>query len=419
MKKLILNIPVALLLMACAPSEVEYVPNLPAGNVFTPTAESTVNFDEELPPMPSLPGAAEEVILPNDGADSTVRRASSLTAASVVQSMLATTHSRKVHQISGTYRSIDQNGDSITLSGKIVLPEKGEVKNILLVSHYTIGANFEAPSQCFPLEGIMAGHGYAVIHSDYIGYGITRDKPHPYMAGELTATNVIDLYYAALPYLQAIGRAPKDSAIYLMGYSQGGATTMTVQYLLERDHPDVVIRRNFAGAGPYDLAATYDKWMKDDITGIPCAVPMIIQGMNVADDLNLDYSIFFQPKLLETYDQIINSKQYTVAQMGKLIGANRLSEIVTAECRDKRTTDSFKLYRALMRNSIVQCFWTPQAPVYMFHSQDDDTVPFVNSQIAREAYTYSNIEYNFGHYGNHMVGCLTFIYIVNNFLSKL
>ena len=193
---------------------------------------------------------------------------------------------------------------------------------------------------------------------------------------------------------------------------------MMVQYLLETQYYDKVkIRRNFAGAGPYDLAATYDKWMADDITGIPCAVPMIIQGMNIADNLGLDYSIFFKPNLLESYEEIINSKKYTVKQQGALIGVNRLSDIVTDECRDKRTEESFKLYRALMRNSVAY-LWSPLAPVYMFHSQDDDTVPFKNSQIAREQWAYSNIQYNFGHYGNHMKGYLTFLTIVNNLLKQ-
>ena len=80
--------------------------------------------------------------------------------------MLGFTQAKKAWQIAGVYTSIDQNGDSITLSGKVVLPEDMQVRNIVLVSHYTIGANYEAPSQCFPFEGILAGHGYAVIASE-------------------------------------------------------------------------------------------------------------------------------------------------------------------------------------------------------------------------------------------------------------
>ena len=414
MKKILAYSLALLLLVACKPEEVDYKPKfkLPA-NAFQPFAESDVDFDAEWPAMPSLPGVEPEATNDTTGE---ILRASSLTAAGVVQSLLATVQSRRTHQISGTYRSVDQNGDSITLSGKIVVPDKVPVRNIILVSHYTIGANFEAPSQCFPIEGILAGHGYAVVVADYIGFGVTRHLPHPYMVGELTAKNVIDLYFAALPYLKSIDKMPADPSIYLMGYSQGGATTVTVQYLLERDYPEVKIRRNFAGGGPYDLAATYDKWIADDITGIPCAVPMIIQGMNVAEHLGLDYAVFFQPKLLENYDEYINSKNYTVKQISMLMGANRLSQIVTDECRDKHTESSFKLYRALMRNSIAY-LWRPVAPLYMFHSQDDDTVPFENSQKAREEWRDCNIEYNFGHYGNHMLGFLVFVGIVNDFVK--
>ncbi len=413
MKRIFLYL-LPLLLVACAPEEVEYVPNLPlGGNVFTPYEASVVDFDKEMPVFPSLPGVDPEA----GESDEDVRKTSSLSAASVVQSFLAYAKGHKVHQISGTYKSVDQNGDSILLSGKIIVPEGQKVRNIILVSHYTIGANYEAPSQSFPLEGIIATNGYIIIDADYIGFGVTRHLPHPYMAGQLTAQNVVDLYFAALPYLEAIGRAPEDPAIYLMGYSQGGAITLHVQYLLETKYRDQVkIKRNFAGAGPYDLSATYDKWISDDVTGIPCAVPMIIQGMDVADNLHFDLSVFFKPNLLETYDEIINSKNYTVKQMSAKMGVKKLSDIVTDECRNKRTESSFKLYRALMRNSIAY-MKVPEAPVYMFHSQDDDVVPFANSQIAREQFRDCNIDYNFGHYGSHMMGCLTFIHIVNNALK--
>lgn len=404
------------LLSACSPEEVTYVPGFDKDsvvNMFTPYNSSVVDLDGGMPATPSLPGEQERVCNSANGS----QRASSLTVAAWVQSLLATTHDHRVKQIAGTYLSTDQDGNPITLSGKLVLPEKGPVRQIVIDSHYTIGANFEAPSECFPIEGILATHGYAVVVPDYIGFGKTRDLPHPYMCAELTARNIVDMYFAVLPYLESVGCMPADSSVYLMGYSQGGATTLSVQYLLERDYAGKVkIRRNFAGAGPYDLAATYDKWMQDDITGIPCAVPMIIQGMNIGEHLGLDYSIFFKPTLMDTFEEYVNSKNYTVSQIGTLMGANRLSEIVTEECRNKRTGSSFMLYRALMRNSIAY-LWQPKAPVYMFHSQDDDTVPFVNSQLAREQYANCNIQYNFGHYGIHMAGYLKFVSIVYDLLK--
>ena len=425
MKKNILYLLLVCGLAACTPERAEFinftylegfVDSLYPESAFHPYEAVLVDFDKGLPPTPSLPGVSENEAVHPDSTGS-VRHASSLPAASIMQSILGTTQAKKTWQIAGIYGSVDQNGDSIVLSGKVVLPEKGPIRNIVVVSHYTIGANYEAPSQSFPFEGIFAGHGYAVIVPDYIGFGITSHLPHPYMATELTAQNVVDMYRAVLPYLQAINKLPEDSAIYLSGYSQGGATSLAVQYYLETNYPDVKIIRNFCGGGPYDLAATYDKWIAEDFTGYSPAVPMIIQGMNVAERLNLDYKIFFKQNLLDSYDQVINSKKYTVAQQAQLIGTNRPSEIVTEECRDKRTNDSFKLYRAFMRNSIAYQ-WQPQAPVYMFHSMDDDVVPYENAIKAREQFYFCNVEYNFGHYGPHQLGYLTFLGIVNNFLKK-
>ena len=38
------------------------------------------------------------------------------------------------------YRSVDQNGDSLTLSGAVSVPASKEAKGVILVTHYTIAA---------------------------------------------------------------------------------------------------------------------------------------------------------------------------------------------------------------------------------------------------------------------------------------
>ncbi|MBP5210824.1 MAG: hypothetical protein J6Z27_03180 [Bacteroidales bacterium] len=51
----------------------------------------------------------------------------------------------KLHQVVGTYTSHDLRGNPITVSGKVVYPKNGRIKNIIVVSHWTIGSNAEAP----------------------------------------------------------------------------------------------------------------------------------------------------------------------------------------------------------------------------------------------------------------------------------
>ena len=136
------------------------------------------------------------------------QRASSVTMNHVVQNLLDFSNMTTAIELSGIYPSIDIDGNPITLSGKVILPAKGPIKRYILVSHYTIASNAEAPSNIFSLEGLLVKLGYALIIPDYLGYGVTADHIHPYLVMDLTARNVLDMYLAVVPFLEAAGYAP-------------------------------------------------------------------------------------------------------------------------------------------------------------------------------------------------------------------
>lgn len=252
--------------------------------------------------------------------------------------------------------------------------------------------------------------------ADYIGYGVTASRIHPYMHLESTARSVVDMALAVKPYLKAIGREPESDNVILAGYSQGGSTTLGVMYLLQNEYrTELPIEMVFAGGGPYDLAATFDVAMLEDKTGIPCAIPMIVQGVNEGEGLNLNLEDFFQPALLEHLDEWVNSKQYSVAEINNLLNAQKVSDLMTEVGRDKSNPQTARLYRALMWNSIL--FFTPRSPVYFFHSMDDGTVPFTNALKAEEYFKGNNIIYDFDHYGNHQAGAVKFILTVSEILK--
>ena len=75
--------------------------------------------------------------------------------------------------------------------------------------------------------------------------------------------------------------------------------------------------------------------------------------------------------------------------------------------RDKSNPQTAKLYRSLLWNSVL--FFTPRSPVYIFHSMDDNTVPFANALKAEEYFKGKNVIYDFDHYGNHQSGAVKFI----------
>ena len=352
------------------------------------------------------------------------RRTSGAAGAGLVQALLDKMNGNKVVEISGIYESADAEGYPITLSGKVLVPADGKFERYILVSHYTIGSNKEAPSNCFPLEGLLCSMGYAIICPDYIGYGVTANQIHPYLVMDLTAINVVDMYVAVKKYFDAVKLKPKYDDIYLMGYSQGGATTMAVEYMIEDIYNEYIldepikIRRVFAGGGPYDVKATYERFVTTNVADYPVAVPLVLKGMIKGNGLELEMSSIMQPWLCDNIDEWVNSKKYTTAEMNALIGTKVTSKMLTETGMNVQSKEVSELFKAMVQNSIVSYAWAPQAPVYMLHSIDDETVTYTNATNAKQRWSDANITYNFGHYGGHVKTCLRFILTVKTLLEE-
>ena len=387
-------------LAACHHPEVEYV-DFDTFKVISVKTSNVLMEDGSLNP---------EIVMMNDGNldNPEETKVASTQAATLVRDLLGVVRSNSLIHIAGTYTGHDVNKSLIQLSGKLVLPASGPIKNMVLVSHYTIGANYESPSETFPLEAIIASKGYAVVIADYIGFGITADHIHPYMHTESTARSVVDMALAVKPYLEHIGRTPESEEVILLGYSQGGSTTLAVMDMLQDEYFDVFpIKQVYAGGGPYDLAATFDYSMDMGITGIPCAIPMIVQGVNEGEQLDLNMKTFFKPRLYDHYKEWINSKRYTVKQININIGSKDLREIMTDAGRDRTQGETAILYKALLKNSTLN--FIPRAPIYLFHSRQDQTVPFINAVRAEAYFKGYDIHYDFGDYGVHAMGAVRFV----------
>lgn len=352
------------------------------------------------------------------------RKTSSVTGTAIVQELLKYGNQKKIIEIVGTYPSVDGDGNEVILSGKVMLPKGKKPKRLILVSHYTVGSNMEAPSNCFSLEGVLVKLGYGLIIPDYMGYGVTADRIHPYLVMLLTAYNVTDMYFAVKEWLKAVDLLPEEEDIYLMGYSQGGATTMAVQYLCETAYQDpndslyIPIHRVFAGGGPYDVKATYERFVNTDIAGYPVAVPLVIQGMIKGNKLNVQMGDLMQGWLCDKMDAWVNSKKYSTAQINKLIGTTVTHRLLTQEAMDQTSDNVAELYKAMTENSVISYNWEPKASVYIMHSMDDETVPYTNATQAKSRWKNANITYNFGHYGSHVKTALRFIYSVQTLLKE-
>ena len=320
------------------------------------------------------------------------------------------------------YSSVDQHGDTLTLSGKISVPE--QPKGIILLPHYTIASNDETPSVCTTPEAKYLRNDYVLIMPDYIGYGVTRERIHPYLRGDVTARNCVDMLFASWPVLDSLHvTLPKDS-IYLVGFSQGGATVLWILKLLEEQYSDRIhVLHCYAGSAPCDVAATYDVAIAQNKVGLPVVIPMLVMGTSEAYDLGLKREDFFTPELDKRYDDYVLSKNRTITYSFLRMRSHKVDYWLTAYGADKTQPETRRMYEGLLRSSLVHypldsCKaaepiicpeWRPKAPVYVFHSYDDRIVTFRCAEHLQRCWSdCSNVTFDFGHHGSHMSSCMTF-----------
>ena len=301
-----------------------------------------------------------------------------------------------------SYWSQNPQGDSLLVSGRIYLPKRRYLNGIVIANHYTMTSDAEVPSNMLSMESIFALKGYAVIMPDYVGYGLSRHEVHPYLHWRNAAQTAVDLLNRMPALLDYYGYSyPND--VVVTGYSQGAAVALGVVRMLEEQGETTpwLVRKLYAGAGPYDPAATYLYSVERDTMGIPAAIPLIVMGLSDAYDLGFALEDFFLDPLLSNYDEWLLSKEYSVQQINQNMGSIVMSELMTPESLDPNHPIADMLYEVLLSNSNVG--YDLQSPAYFLHSIDDEVVPLLNTEnLMNHMPNDELVTYDIDHYGSHM-----------------
>jgi pimeloyl-ACP methyl ester carboxylesterase len=311
------------------------------------------------------------------------------------------------------YWSQTPQGDSLLVSGRVYLPKHRILNGIIVANHYTMTSDIEVPSNRISMEMVYLLKGYAVIMPDYVGYGLSRDKLHPYLHWRSAAQTAVDLLNCMPKLLDYYGYSyPKD--VVVTGYSQGGAVALGVARMIEENYhqkDDWSVRKLYAGAGPYDPANTYLFNIERNEMGIPAAIPLIVMGLNDAYDLGFTLDEFFLEPLLSNYEDWVVSKEHTVGQINQLMGSTIMSELMTEEALTLDSPQADKLYEVLLWNSNVG--YDLQAPAYFLHSIEDEVVPLLNSiNLEKQMSDKEKKTFDFDYYGSHMEASIPFFQYV-------
>lgn len=287
------------------------------------------------------------------------------------------------------YRTEAPGEEPVEATGIITYPADHQFKGVVVGLHYTIGAEKETPSARMALiESALALYGYVVISPDYLGFGPTADKPQSYLHAQTSGQNTADMVFAVREYMQQEGR-PIDDRLSVVGYSQGGYSALAFMKMAEEQYADKIrLEKVFAGGGPYEPISMFDLFVEEDEMENPATILLTVLGLDYGDQLGLDYSKVFIEPVLSNYKEWCISKKYTLGQINRELGTNKLSEIFHPDAfTTKLNSEWEKIYGSLIANSLTN--WIPETPLVLVHGTKDSTVPFINSQIAFDAFNVS------------------------------
>lgn len=293
------------------------------------------------------------------------------------------------------------NGDcsgTETLSGLITIPSSMKATAIVLDNHYTMTKNSEVPSEAGSAASATLFEGTMVmVAPDYLGYGYSVSKEHPYLCHHQNATSCIDLVRVARDIIARRGVALELDALFNFGYSQGGGVAMAVHREMELDKElaqELHFVKSFCGAGPYDLTATLEADLAQGMLEQPCLLPLVIKGLLAGFPQYFaegrTFADFFRPELIAAgLDQWISAKNLSTDEISKKMlkvsGNDHSVWAFMAEELKAEQSPLMEELKAVAQADVMFNGWKPSYPLSLFHQPSDELVPFVNTQRAIEA----------------------------------
>ena len=279
-----------------------------------------------------------------------------------------------------TYKTPFQ-GNEIEVSGLLCVPstEDGTFPMISF-QNGTNTSHAQAPTQDLSSFFFQALHGsasmgYTVLIPDYIGFGQSSEILHPYLHKESTVHTVENFVVAASEMMDAeLIKTKWNNKLYLMGYSQGGWSTMcTHKDIVESTQLDFDVTASACGAGPYDLSVVQD-FMFQNIT-YPQPVYMTYTAISYSE-LGLvtnPMSDYFNEPYASSLPSLFQG-QFTNEEINQQLNdtvAVLINEAFLNGVDDDPNYQEFS--DAMTDNSVYG--WSLSQPIRIYHGNADTFVP--------------------------------------------
>lgn len=275
----------------------------------------------------------------------------------------------------------------LVASGVVCIPDGGGTYPILSFQNGTNTLYINAPSvnaasYSVQLISGFATTGFVVVLPDYLGFGSSTEVFHPYLHMQSTVTSILDLFRAVKEMSAKADLNMKLSAdLYLMGYSQGGLSTLQLHKAIETSYSsEFNLKAVGCGAGPYNLTSITGMVVGTTTYPQPYYIAYIMKGFKSVGAFPNPYTDIFNEPYASRIDGLFNGLNSGSTINSQL--STNMSELFTNEFRTTLTTNTkFKEMRDALAASSVSA-WKIKTPLILTHGQaDTDVSPLMTSQL--------------------------------------
>jgi pimeloyl-ACP methyl ester carboxylesterase len=288
----------------------------------------------------------------------------------------------KVYKV--VYKTSDASGATINASGALVVPQSLAAPAPLLSSqHGTTTLKSAVPSTAPPAslpEALVFGTaGYVTVMPDYIGYGESGDRFHPYLHAKSLAGAVVDLLRAAKTFC-ATNNIALNGKLFLEGYSEGGYATMAATREIQEKHAaEFAITASAPMAGPYDLSTSLLEIMSSSSYPSPGFVAFAFWAYDRVYALNMLGQVFM-PVYGAKLDSLFDGTHDLSTGINPALSTDLATLFQGQFLTDFRGSGTTALKARIQENNLYN--WTPAVAIRLIHCKGDDIVAFKNSQTA-------------------------------------
>jgi len=272
-------------------------------------------------------------------------------------------------------------------SGLVCIPDGGGTYPILSFQNGTNTVNASAPSlnstnYTVQLISGFAATGFVMVLPDYLGFGTSTEVFHPYLHKESTVKSILDLFRAVKEMsAKAELNLKFSSDLYLMGYSQGGLSTLQLQKEIETSYSaEFNLKAVGCGAGPYNLTRITELVVTATTYPQPYYIAYIMKGFKSVGAFPNAYTDIFNEPYASRIDGLFNGINSGGTINDQL--STSMSQLFTSEFRTTMNSNAkYQVMRDALAASSVSA-WKIKTPLILTHGQaDTDVAPEMSKQL--------------------------------------